>query len=413
MNLQEDIDRLLAPSNQLYDGPVFDPSPISAELAITGQVNPIVARTQATEHGQFLSGLGDPDPMHEPDVVENVIERAEHAEVYDLEQQDDVLGSGIFDPYHRPGTSNTNTGVFASHNSLPGYVAREVPFTVSNEVTDLTDDASIVVVPGGGMAYVEADGRLKGPAAHGMPPPHPNLRPHAPTSQLQPYVDLTPQAPRGWDVDSLLSRAEAPGAPTHLPAPGGMLLPNGAVLPPAGAPIQQKPVGPSPLPNGAYTPQPMLAQSGNGNAGTAPPSAAGMPAPQGHGAPIAAPSLGVPTVPGADPRTGRASQPRMPRNTPAFPGYPGSPFNYPFPPGHPPRQPFFQVEQVPGYPAYSRVPGYPPQMNVAQRSSVYPQGARIAVGQAEPGNSTATTLIGYGLAGLAVGAALKMVFGKK
>lgn len=47
-----------------------------------------------------------------------------------LEQSDDVFGSGIFDGVGHS-TANADTGIFASAYSLPGYVGREVPYAVS------------------------------------------------------------------------------------------------------------------------------------------------------------------------------------------------------------------------------------------------------------------------------------------
>ena len=69
------------------------------------------------------------------------------------------------------------------------------------------------------------------------------------------------------------------------------------------------------------------------------------------------------------------------------------------------------MSQVPSRPRQRRVPGYPPQIATPQRSMVNPMGARIALGR----NSapSASTWVAYGLAGLALGAALRMVFGAK
>ena len=380
MSLQDDLNSLLAPAHQLFYGPEYDPDPISSQMAITGQLNPVIERRFAAQDGQYLSGV-DGMNGNDPNVHENLIERTEHKEVYDLEQQDDTLGSGIFDPYNRPGTANTNTGVFTTHNSLPGYLAREIPFVVSNDVTDLTDDASIVSVPGGGMAYVEADGRLKGPAAHGMPPPHPQLVPPPPTGRDQTYVDLTPHMPTGWDVDSLLRSAEFPTGPID-PAPGGMLLPNGPM---------------PPMPNGELTLRPVPTPGGGANY-----HAPGAPAPQ------PAPSLQVPTVPGAAP----AALARRP-NTPAFPGTPGSPANYRFPPGHPQRDPFYHLREVRGWPRQTRISGRPQERRVAQRAMINPEGTRIAIGQADEAKSNTSTWIAYGVAGLVAGAALRMFLGSR
>ena len=70
-------------------------------------------------------------------------------------RQDDVQGSGIFDP---PGTHpniHPDAGVFATRYSLPGYHARERPFSES-EVVDVTTGRPIRAVPAGAVAMDSA-----------------------------------------------------------------------------------------------------------------------------------------------------------------------------------------------------------------------------------------------------------------
>jgi hypothetical protein len=382
-----DLDTLLSPSGQLYTGPVFDQSPVSSRLALTGQLNPVLANHYAAEHGRYLSGLGAA-----PRMKEQVIERDEHAEIYDLEQQDDVLGSGVFDPYHRPGTANTNTGVFTSHYSLPGYDARAVPFTVDSDVTDLTDDASIVHVPGGGMAYVEAKGRLVGPACPAMPPPPPGLTPARPTGRDQTYVDLTPCPPKGWDVESLLQQAEHQPSNRRLPSfpePAGLpQFPHPGYMPP---PANIPPAGPGAP--GVSLPVPTLIQGNPNVAATTLPELG--PAP--YVSASASSSRGRPVRP---PLSGLGS--------PAFPHVPGARCNYPFPPGHPARQPLWSVEQLPTRPRYRSVPGSPAHRRVSPRSMVNPMGARLAMGAADSGPPTWPMYLG---AGIVAGVALRLFAG--
>lgn len=218
MMTDDELNQLLAPSHQPYEGPTYDLSPIGRELSITGQLNPISERQFALEHGRYPASLGAATMSNQ--VTERVIERQEHGEVFDLEAQDDVLGSGIFDPSNRPGTSNTNMGVFASHYSLPGYHARERPFTVNTEVADITDGAAVVGVPSGGMAYVESRGHLIGPYPSPQPP-SPGLRPGDPTTLYEPYIHMG-QRPQPGSVDELLQCADqpfmAPGVPIGWPS---------------------------------------------------------------------------------------------------------------------------------------------------------------------------------------------------
>jgi len=68
---------------------------------------------------------------------------------------DDVQGNGIFDP---PGTHpniHPDAGVFSVNYSLPGYHAREIPFS-ETEVRDVTTGRPIRAVPSGAVAFDSA-----------------------------------------------------------------------------------------------------------------------------------------------------------------------------------------------------------------------------------------------------------------
>ena len=428
MSNDNDLDTLLAPARQLHYGPAYDPSPVSRYLSRTGQINPVVEARRAAEHGRYLSGFGN---MSEQ-IASNVVERAEHQEVYDLEQEDDVLGSGIFDPYERQGTANTNTGVFVSHYSLPGYQAREIPFTTSQDVTDLTDDASIVSVPGGGMAYVEAYGKLVGPGRLGPQPPPPGLEPAPPTGRDQPYVNLTPRPIRGWDADSLLTEADCPPCdagdtrqwpalppaptvpwaasapvvkPSEQPTPIMTDIPPGKIppvieLPP---PVQVRP-GYTPMkPGGPATLQASPVHQGSTRPGWQTLQPTSTPQPVRSSALV--PSLGD-YDPMTDPLSVGPDVP--PPNPPAFPYSPQDRFQ-PFPPAHPQRDPFFQIKSVTPTPHYTKVPWSPAEKLVAQRSMVSPIGARIAMGQVSAATKNTAKWVGYLAAGAVAGVALRML----
>lgn len=151
-----------ARSAQPHVGIVFNRDPISDHLPVIGQVNPYTERRIAGWHGRNLAGLGEAGA---PMSGEGRQGRYIDPHMLELEGEDDVIGSGIFDPVGRTGTQNPEAGVFASHYNIPGYIARFPPFTVNLDVTDLPSggEAEVVEVPTGGMAYVERDGRLAGP----------------------------------------------------------------------------------------------------------------------------------------------------------------------------------------------------------------------------------------------------------
>jgi hypothetical protein len=136
-------------------------------------------------HGRYLSGTGMGDPKG---AGYDLTYR--DTEVLALEAEDDTDGSGIFDQKGRLATANPDTGVFATHNSLPGYASREVPFTVSRDITDVTDNAAVIGIPSGGMVNVEKDGQMYGAPVLGPTPRGAALAIPPSTGRMQPYADL-------------------------------------------------------------------------------------------------------------------------------------------------------------------------------------------------------------------------------
>ena len=188
MITDEELNALLAPSNQIYTGKTDNPDAISRDLALTGQVNPIVARDLATTHGRFLSGFGEPKMVKKSDEADFY----HQPDVNQMEAQDDVLGSGIFDDGRAPATVNQQMGVFEANYSIPGPHAREIPFHINHEITDIANGAAVVGIPSGGLNYVEhgnAIGYLD------------------PTNRYEPYAEPGVGG-RGWDADSILAPSE-------------------------------------------------------------------------------------------------------------------------------------------------------------------------------------------------------------
>lgn len=69
-----------------------------------------------------------------------------------LAAADDVSGNGVFDPNGTHGNLHKSEGVFNDHQSLPGYVDREV-FYQPGEVQDITGGGTTMYVPGGAVAF--------------------------------------------------------------------------------------------------------------------------------------------------------------------------------------------------------------------------------------------------------------------
>lgn len=178
------------PASQRHPGPLYADSYAIRRLALLGQVNPRTRERMRAQHGRYLSGLGAESPSGRTGYDPTY----QNQQLYALEEQDDTYGSGVFDPGGRPGTSNSNMGILASHYSLPGYVARDVPFTVSQDVSDITDDAEVVTVPGGGLSYIERRGKLQRPAILGPTWRPPRIEPAGHTTHDQVYAFMTGRA---------------------------------------------------------------------------------------------------------------------------------------------------------------------------------------------------------------------------
>lgn len=68
-----------------------------------------------------------------------------------LSAADDVQGNGIFDPEGSHGNVHPDTGIFADHESLPGYIVRD-RFYQPSQVIDGTTGDPIMYVPSGAVA---------------------------------------------------------------------------------------------------------------------------------------------------------------------------------------------------------------------------------------------------------------------
>lgn len=194
-------------------GPVYGHSLSTRQQGLVGNASPRTRQQMRRGAGRYLSGLGG----ESPDGSIGIDPAYQGREVYEMEQQDDTFGSGIFDPGGRSGTANADAGVFASHNSLPGYLAREVPFAVSRDVTDITDGADVVTVPAGGLFYVEQNGRPDGYPVLGPTYRPPQIAPGgAPGGRQSVYKHLTRPGQR--PAPPLNPHAPVVAPPTMHPA---------------------------------------------------------------------------------------------------------------------------------------------------------------------------------------------------
>jgi len=204
-------------------------------MPLLGQGSPSLEARMMAQHGR-LAGLGN----DAQETVGNEPPRSDSNKwdelaVQELEKDDDVHGSGIFD---RPGrmTSNVGDGVFASDYSLPDYVAREVPYAVSRDVTDIASGGEVVMIPGGGFYHIEQDGSIQPSPVLGPTPRPPRLTPATlptpipggPTADDAPYTVIQPE----YAAQPPLNAGSPVVSPTVPAAPTGLAVSNGQALSP-------------------------------------------------------------------------------------------------------------------------------------------------------------------------------------
>lgn len=184
---------IYAPTRQAYVPPDGEPpltptrDPITRHLYKIGQVGPNTEQEWMMHHGRYLAGLGGLNETQPPWDRE-----FKETHTRELEEEDDVHGSGIFDTYGRQATVHTNMGVFADHPSVPGFIDREVQYAVNRNIADLPSGADVVTVAGGGMTYIERN-RFPVPFDRTGPTPcPPELQPPPPTALDEVYASMSP-----------------------------------------------------------------------------------------------------------------------------------------------------------------------------------------------------------------------------
>jgi hypothetical protein len=162
------------PATQPYTGTLVDNSPIvtNAMLPFIGQLGPKAERTIEGWHGRRLAGFGATDMKSKPHYVmppsplpidSSPMDLTDEPDWNDgslkeMEKDDDVFGSGVFDKHGRI-TVNPEMGVFSTNPSMPGFIHRNPPYVLNTEVRDVVTGGPTVEVAGGGLFYIERDGR--------------------------------------------------------------------------------------------------------------------------------------------------------------------------------------------------------------------------------------------------------------
>lgn len=115
----------------------------------------------ASSYGRNLAGVGEHNEMEAQSFD---AQNAEGIETYPNELDalavaDDTAGNGVFDPNDTHGNVHPDAGLFQDHLSLPGYVARDHFYELS-EVRDLTKpNGRVMYVPGGAVSLQQGQQR--------------------------------------------------------------------------------------------------------------------------------------------------------------------------------------------------------------------------------------------------------------
>lgn len=132
--------------NRQPNSGVYGP-PGSPDLRPSQAPSPVFQSKLDRMYGRTLAGMEVQDEGAEPGWAANELKL--------LAEVDDVQGNGVFDPPGAHPNIHPDAGVFAARYSLPGYDARERPFSLS-EVHDVTTGRPIRVVPSGAVAMDSA-----------------------------------------------------------------------------------------------------------------------------------------------------------------------------------------------------------------------------------------------------------------
>jgi hypothetical protein len=135
--------------------PVYESTPIfGGNLPSIDQIGPPDLRPSGMNpyydmyrgaRGRNIAGLGD--NMQSADQgIQNYPNELDL-----LAEADDVQGNGVFDPAGTQGNIHPDYGVFADHESLPGYLVRD-QFYQPSQVIDGTTGEPVMYVPGGAVA---------------------------------------------------------------------------------------------------------------------------------------------------------------------------------------------------------------------------------------------------------------------
>lgn len=99
--------------------------------------------------GRSFAGLGASMDSADPGYRKGI--RDYPSELNILAAADDVQGNGVFDPPGTHGNVHADQGVFADHESLPGYIVRD-RFYEPSQVIDGTTGEPVLYVPAGAVA---------------------------------------------------------------------------------------------------------------------------------------------------------------------------------------------------------------------------------------------------------------------
>lgn len=235
-----------------YAGPGTADTRLSLNWQRAGQISPQQRSRLMGQEGRYLSGFGSfgdatspSGPGGDPDTAEPAVRQ--------LEEDDDTFGSGVFDQPGAGPTANANLGVFASSYSLPGYLAREVPFAVSKDEFDATSDAPIVTIPSGGLPLIGSSAVV----------------PRAGTARTDTYVSIpTRQLPSG-DDRALPSPdyRRVPSDPGNsfirpIPQSRGVVAPSSVAMTPVPRRLSAAPLAQRAVPIARRAPAPVISGLG-------------------------------------------------------------------------------------------------------------------------------------------------------